>query len=66
VNLSPRDARLLFAWSSPDVPPGWVSVYGDADHPGTLVRVRSSRTPDPELRGYARAMRDASMPDARL
>jgi hypothetical protein len=60
VNLSPRDARILFAWSSPDVPPGWLSVYGDAAHPGTLVRVRSSRTPEPELRGYAREMRDAA------
>ncbi|MBX3156015.1 MAG: L,D-transpeptidase [Deltaproteobacteria bacterium] len=53
VNLAPRDARLLFAWSAPALPPGWTSVYGDADRPGTLVRVRSSRTPEPALRDGA-------------
>lgn len=60
INLSPRDARLLYLWSSPDVPPGWTAVYGDADHPGSMVRVRSQREPDPGLRGYARAVRDRS------
>ncbi|MEO8554003.1 MAG: L,D-transpeptidase family protein, partial [Kofleriaceae bacterium] len=54
VNLAPRDARLLYRWSSPDVPAGWTTVYGDADHPGTLVRIRSHRTPEPPFRGYAR------------
>ncbi len=58
INLSPRDARALYQWSSPDVPPGWIAVYGDADVPGSLVRVRSKQTPDPELRGYAKAMQD--------
>ena len=58
INLAPRDARRLYHWSSPDVPPGWSSVYGDAEHPGSLVRVRSSRNPAPSFRGYARRMRD--------
>jgi len=53
INLAPRDARVLYAWSSPDVPPGWTSVYGDEDSPGSLVRVRSKRMPEPTFRGYA-------------
>ena len=58
VNLAPRDARILYQWSSPDVPPGWTAVYGDEDHPGSLVRVRSHRDPEPAYRGYARTMHD--------
>ncbi|HEY5926654.1 MAG TPA: L,D-transpeptidase, partial [Kofleriaceae bacterium] len=58
INLAPRDARRLYHWSSPDVPPGWSSVYGDADTPGSLVRVRSSRNPEPDFRGYARELRE--------
>jgi hypothetical protein len=58
VNLAPRDARLLYRWSSPDVPPGWTSVYGDQDSPGSLVRVRTKTTPNPAFRGYARTMHE--------
>ncbi|MBA2539807.1 MAG: L,D-transpeptidase [Deltaproteobacteria bacterium] len=58
VNLAPRDARLLYQWSSPDVPPGWIAVYGDQDNPGSLVRVRSRSMPEPKFRGYAKALRD--------
>ncbi|HEU0031958.1 MAG TPA: L,D-transpeptidase [Kofleriaceae bacterium] len=58
INLAPRDARVLYAWSSPDVPPGWIAVYGDVDHPGSLVRVRSKRVPEPGFRGYARTLHD--------
>lgn len=61
VNLAPRDARRLFQWSSPDVPPGWSTVYGDADNPGTLVRVRSRQVAEPPFRGYARALRDRAV-----
>lgn len=60
INLAPRDARALYQWSSPDVPPGWSSVYGTESHPGSLVRVRSSRRPDPAFRGYARAVHERS------
>jgi L,D-transpeptidase catalytic domain len=56
VNLAPRDASLLYRWSSPDVPPGWTTIYGDVDNPGSLVRVRSRATPEPEFRGYARKL----------
>jgi len=58
VNLAPRDAYLLYQWSSPDVPPGWIAVFGDEDHPGSLVRVHSRTAPEPEFDGYARTMRE--------
>jgi hypothetical protein len=56
INLSPHDARVLYKWSSPDVPPGWIAVYADADNPGSLVRTHSRHTPEPQLRGYARTI----------
>ncbi len=56
INLAPRDARLLYAWSSPDVPPGWSTVYGSEEQPGSLVRVRSAKAPAPKLRGYAKEL----------
>ncbi len=61
INLSPRDARALYGWSSPDIPAGWIAVYGDADNPGSLVRVRSRELPEPTFRGYAKSMRDRSL-----
>lgn len=60
INLSVHDAHVLYHWSSPDVPPGWTSVYGNADHPGSLVRVRSGSAPEPQFRGYARALQVAT------
>ncbi len=60
INLAPRDAKLLYGWSSPDVPAGWSTVYGDADNPGSLVRVRSSRSSEPSVRGYARTLLERS------
>lgn len=56
INLAPHDARLLYHWSSPDVPPGWQAVYGSPDSPGSLVRVRSRKVPAPAFRGYAREL----------
>ncbi len=61
VNLAPRDAKLLYRWSSPDVPPGWSVVYADADNPGSLVRVRSHRVPEPAFRGYAKQLRERDL-----
>lgn len=40
VNLSPADARWLFAFTSPAVPAGVDEVDGSPSHPGTLVRIR--------------------------
>ncbi len=40
VNLSPRDARRLFAFTRPALPPGWYALLPTReDHP-TVVRVR--------------------------
>jgi lipoprotein-anchoring transpeptidase ErfK/SrfK len=39
VNLSPEDARTLFAWSEPRLPVGWHGVYATAENPGTRVIV---------------------------
>lgn len=58
INLAPYDARLLFRWSSPDVPPGWIAVRGDVEHPGSLVRIHSRYAPEPEYRGYARELHE--------
>jgi hypothetical protein len=65
INLAPRDARLLFRWSSPDVPPGWIAVYADEDSPGSLVRIRSRKVPEPAFRGYARRLMVAASRAAR-
>jgi hypothetical protein len=61
INLSPRDARALYQWSSPDIPAGWIAVYGDADNPGSLVRVHSREMPEPVFRGYAKMMRERGL-----
>lgn len=59
VNLAPRDARWLYNWSEPSVPPGWTMVAGVVEAPGSLVRVRAKDTPDPPWRGYAKQVQDA-------
>ena len=64
INLAPHDARLLFRWSSPDVPPGWTAVRGDEDNPGSLVRVRSAKLGAPNFRGYARKLREREVTDS--
>jgi len=54
VNLAPRDARWLYFWSDPQVPPGWTSAQGLVELPGSIVRVRSAADPTPEKKGYAK------------
>jgi hypothetical protein len=54
VNLAPRDARWLYFWSDPQVPPGWTMTAGVVEAPGSIVRIRSAADPTPELRGYAK------------
>jgi hypothetical protein len=40
INLSPIDARIVFEWSSPDVPQHWHGAYaGDDFGEGTIVQV---------------------------
>jgi hypothetical protein len=53
VNLAPRDARWLYFWSDPQVPPGWTMAAGVAEAPGSVVRIRSAADPNPALKGYA-------------
>ena len=40
VNLSPRDAARLFAWTTPDLPVGWDAIVTTEHRLGTIVRVR--------------------------
>jgi len=39
VNLAPKDAKAIFAWSEPRLPQGWHGVDATAEHPGTRVIV---------------------------
>jgi len=41
INLSPRDARWLFEWTSPPLPEGRRAVLSDASNAGTWVYVYS-------------------------
>ncbi|MFW5741016.1 MAG: L,D-transpeptidase, partial [Myxococcota bacterium] len=40
VNLPPRDAQWLFAFTSPHLPAGWRAVFPSDLEPATVVRVR--------------------------
>lgn len=40
VNVAPRDAAFLFAFTGPHLPSGWSAVLPTGFEPGTLVRVR--------------------------
>ena len=53
VNLAPRDARWLYFWSDPQVPPGWTMAAGVVEAPGSIVRIRNAADPTPALKGYA-------------
>jgi hypothetical protein len=59
VNLAPRDARWLYFWSDPQVPPGWTMAAGVVEAPGSIVRVRSKDDPAPEPKGYAKKVLEA-------
>jgi lipoprotein-anchoring transpeptidase ErfK/SrfK len=39
VNLAPADARWLFAWTTPGLPPGWHGIIASARTPGTWVHI---------------------------
>lgn len=39
VNLAPADARWLFQWTGPVLPPGWHGVVATSRRPGTWVHV---------------------------
>lgn len=60
VNLAPIDARALYDWMAPLSAPGWAEVYGHEDQPGSVVRLKDRRNPEPQWQGYAKAMHEAS------
>src|SRR4029077_15506633 len=64
VNLAPRDARWLYFWSDPQVPPGWTMTAGVVESPGSIVRIRSAADPSPEVKGYAKKVLEARQANA--
>ena len=44
INLAPKDAMFVYHFTCPKVPKGWTSLYADEDHPGTLIRIRGTRS----------------------
>ena len=64
VNLAPRDARWLYFWSDPQVPPGWTMAAGVVEAPGSVVRVRSKDDLAPEARGYAKKVLETRQANA--
>lgn len=42
INLSPKDAKIIFDWVEPRLSPGWHSRWADRAHPGTILRVRKN------------------------
>jgi hypothetical protein len=57
VNLAPKDARALYAFLAPAAAPGWTEIYGHEHQPGTVIRVKSPKDPEPAAQGYMLAMR---------
>ncbi|MFH2007828.1 MAG: L,D-transpeptidase [bacterium] len=43
VNLSPRDARTVFGFVRPELPPGWWAVLPRKSGAGSVVRVRDGK-----------------------
>jgi hypothetical protein len=66
INLAPRDARWLYYWSDPQVPPGWTMTTGVVELPGSVVRVRSIADPNPAWKGYAKKVVEARQANAPL
>ena len=61
---APRDARWLYYWSEPQVPPGWTMAAGVIEAPGSIVRVRTKDEPNPPLREYAVKVNEARLQNA--
>ena len=45
VNMSPEDARTVFAWSDPPLPDGWHGVFSKDDNSGSRVIVHEDPPP---------------------
>ncbi len=61
INLSPRDARFLYFWSDPQVPPGWSMGNASDATPGSMVRIRSAQDPQPAFQGRALRVYEARL-----
>jgi hypothetical protein len=64
INAAPRDARWLYFWSDPQMPPGWSMSAGVIEAPGSIVRVRTAAEPSPPERGYAKKVLEARLSTA--
>lgn len=51
VNLATEDARWVFGFAEPAVPPGWLEARA-ADGKGSAVRIRDRRHPDPPWKDF--------------
>ena len=40
INLSPRDAKWIWDFAEPKLPPGWTRIEETSLRPGTVIRVR--------------------------
>jgi hypothetical protein len=45
VNLSPWDAKALFGWTDPQIPPGWHGAHATPEQPGTIVVTHDEAKP---------------------
>ena len=45
VNMSPWDAKALFGWTDPPIPPGWHGAAATPEHPGTIVTLHDEAKP---------------------
>ena len=61
INLAPKDAKWLYDWSYPQVPPGWLSRFADEHQAGTIVRVRHKVDHEVPFLRYSRKL---APPDA--
>lgn len=64
LNLAPRDARWLYFWSDPQIPPGWTAAIGLPEAPGSIVRVRNKEDPQPAVKEYAKKVLEARQHNA--
>ncbi len=57
VNLSPKDARWIYDWTDPPMPPGWNELE-IALASAMVIRVHDAKHPDPPLFDYDREARE--------
>jgi len=63
INLSPRDARVIYHFTRPVLPDGWTFLSADEQHPGTMVRIRGPKPkPAPSNPGAAGKSRPRPRP----